>query len=323
MVLHVLAPGPFTTIQDLGRLGYERFGVSQSGAMDWFALRAANVLVGNPAGAATLEFALDAPVLQTDEDCLVAAAGRGYSLRIQGRPVGQWRAALVRQGETIHFLNEGTAGWGYLAVLGGVDVPLLMGSRSTYLRGGFGGLDGRLIQAGDNLPTGGVRSGRWRDYAGRWLPPDRRPVYQDEVVVPVVAGPQADLFTSDAQNVFLMEEYNISATSDRMGYRLNGPLLPHLGGADLISEAMSWGAVQVPADGMPMVMMSDRPTTGGYPKIATVTRAGLPLLAQAMPGNGRVRFTMISIEDAQARYREIVAGIEQGIEGDEDDAYAY
>src|SRR5512135_515455 len=119
MSLRVLSPGPLTTVQDLGRLGYERFGVPQSGAMDWFSLRAANTLVGNPPGAAGLEFALDAPIVQAGADCLVAAAGRGYALLVQGRRVGLWRAALVRQGEIIRFAVEGIPGWGYLAVLGG------------------------------------------------------------------------------------------------------------------------------------------------------------------------------------------------------------
>jgi antagonist of KipI len=290
--------------------------------MDWFALRAANALVGNPAGAAGLEFALDAPILQAGEDCLVATAGRGYVLHVQGRRVGLWRAALVRQGEVIEFSSEGTAGWGYLAILGGIAVPLVMGSRSTCLRGGFGGWNGRFIWEGDILPIGGGQPIGWRDFAGRWLPPAKRLTYQDEVEVAVVPGPQAELFTIPAREMFLNETYSISANSDRMGYRLNGPRIDHQGSADLISEAMTWGAVQVPADGMPIVMMSDRPTTGGYPKIATLTRTGLPLLAQAMPGNGRVRFQPASVVEAQVRYREMLAWIETEIQGDED-GYGY
>ncbi|RPJ39394.1 MAG: allophanate hydrolase, partial [Chloroflexi bacterium] len=181
MSLLVLSPGFFTTVQDLGRFGYERFGVPQSGAMDWFALRAVNGLVGNQPAAAALEFALDPPVLQTDGDCLIAAAGRGYVLHVQGRRVDLWRAAAVRKGETIYFTNEGASGWGYLAVLGGIEVPLVMGSRSTYLRGSFGGWHGRLIQEGDVMPVGAERPRGWRERAGRWLPPAARPGYQDDV----------------------------------------------------------------------------------------------------------------------------------------------
>jgi antagonist of KipI len=322
--LRVLSAGPLTTIQDSGRSGYERFGVPQSGAMDWFALRAANALVGNPRegggrpGAAALEFAFEGPVLQASDDCLVAVAGWGHALHVQGRPVGAWRAALVRRGEILHFDRNGTPGWGYLAVLGGIDVPPVMGSRSTYLRGGFGGLQGRALREGDALPLGNEQPPGWQERAGRWLPPNMRPIYSDEAAVPVIAGPQEQAFTVGAIDLFYHAAYTISATSDRMGYRLNGPHLAHRDSADLISEPLTWGAVQVPADGMPMVMMSDRPTTGGYPKIATVARAGLPLLAQAMPVTGQVRFQAISFTEAQRRYRQMAAWIETGIEGEED-----
>ena len=345
MALRVLSPGPMTTIQDLGRFGYERYGVPQSGAMDWFALRAANALVGNaPAAsgpeAAGLEFVLSAPTLQAGEDCLVAAAGRGYALLVQGRRVGLWRAALVRRGEVLSFVEQDTGGWGYLAVLGGLAVPVVMGSRSTYLRGGFGGWQGRVLREEDVLPVGSsmpvgsstpvsVQTPRgWKERAGRWLPVDKRPNYAEAAHmnaahtaaarIAVVEGPQEEAFTSEAREAFYQATYTVSATSDRMGYRLDGPRLEHSGSAELISEPMTWGAVQVPANGLPMVMMSDRPTSGGYAKIATVARAALPLLAQAMPGSGRVQFYRVSVEEAQRAYRQMMAWIDTGIEGDED-----
>lgn len=321
--LSVVSPGLLTTVQDLGRCGYERFGVPQSGAMDWFALRAANALAGNaPASggleAAALEFVLAAPTLRAGEDCLVAATGQGYVLHVQGRRIGMWRAALVRRGELVHFTVEGTAGWGYLAISGGIDVPLVMGSRSTYLRGNFGGFHGRALSEQDVLPLGAHSQPNWRERAGCYLPLERRPQYAGEADIPVVFGPQEKAFTTEALEQFTHETYTVSATSDRMGYRLAGPPLAHLHSADLISEPLSWGAVQVPADGLPMVMMSDRPTTGGYPKIATATRAGLPLLAQAMPGIGRLRFHVISLEEARRQYHQMTAWIANGIEGDED-----
>ncbi len=318
MPLRVLSPGPLTTIQDLGRFAYERFGVPQSGAMDWFALRAANALVGNPPDAAGLEFILEAPVLQAGEDCLVAAAGRGYALQVHGRRVGLWRAAWVRRGEVISLAREGASGWGYLAVLGGIDAPLVMGSRSTYLRGNFGGWHGRVLREEDALPVSTNYPRGWKERAGRWLPLDKRPMYADEANIPVIMGPQEQAFTAEALELFTRETFAISATSDRMGYRLEGPRLEHRGSPDLISEPLAWGAVQVPADGMPMVLMSDRPTTGGYPKIATVARAGLPLLAQAMPGSGRVRFCPVSLAEAQRQLHQRMEWIETGIEGDED-----
>jgi biotin-dependent carboxylase-like uncharacterized protein len=316
--LRMVAPGALTTVQDQGRLGYARFGVPQSGPMDPFALRAANDLVGNPAGTAGLEFALDAPVLKMDADGLVAGAGCGWSMRIGGRAVGLWRAARVFGGETIEFIPQGMPGWGYLAVLGGIDVPPVMGSRATYLRGRFGGFGGRSLLEGDVLPVGEMPSAGAMRRAGRWLPPEGRPHYAPNPLIPVLPGPQLDAFTPEALQTLLSAEYRVSATSDRMGYRLTGPRLEHTGSADLISEPLPWGALQVPADGLPMAMMADRPTTGGYPKIAVVARAGLPLLAQAMPGQGQVRFRTVNLAEARSMYAAQLAALVGGIEEDED-----
>lgn len=319
--LRVISPGALTTIQDLGRLGYARYGVPQSGAMDPFAFRAANRLVGNSLESAGIEFALDAPSFSMDLDGLVAGAGCGWSLKIAGRQVGMWRAARVFAGEVIQFFQQGQAGWGYLAVLGGIDVPPVMRSRSTYLRGGFGGMQGRLLQNGDSLPLGTVVSSDWLRLAGRWLPPEHRPPYGPKPIIPVLPGPQVGAFAVEAFDILMSSEYRVSSISDRMGYRLEGPHLTHTGSADLISEPVAWGALQVPADGLPMAMMSDRPTTGGYPKIAVAASAGLPLLAQAMPGQGRLRFRWISLEEAQVLYRAQAAWLFSGIEEDEDDEW--
>jgi antagonist of KipI len=314
MALRVLNAGPLTTVQDLGRTGFERYGVPQSGAMDWFALCAANRLVGNPAGAAGLEFVLQAPDLQVLDDCLVAAAGRGYSLLVHGRRVGGWRCAIARRGEILHIETQGNTGWGYLAVNGGIDVPLVMGSRSTYLRGGFGGLKGRTLQYGDHLPVGGLLPVNWQRRAGLGIPPDYRPAYADQVNVPVVLGPQADHFTEEGLRVFLGEEFRVLHTSDRMGYRLAGPPIARRVNSELLSEGIAPGSVQVPPDGQPIVLMSDRPATGGYAKIATLALAGLPLLAQSMPGMGKVRFQVVEVAEAQALYRKLITGIEEGME---------
>ena len=315
--LQVLSPGPMTTVQDLGRTGYERYGVPPSGAMDWFALWAANRLVGNSPGAAGLEFAMIGPDLRAGCDCLVAAAGVGYDFFVQGRQVGMWRAALVWAGEVIHLETLDGAGWGYLAVAGGIDLPPVMGSRSTYLRGGFGGLEGRCLQGGDHLPVGSFPPAA-RQLAGRELPTDARPGYSAQVSLPVILGPQQDVFGEKGLAVLSSSEFSVSSTSDRMGYRLTGPLIPHQGSPDLISEGIVTGAIQVPADGQPIVLMSDRPTAGGYPKIATLARAGLPLLAQVMPGTGRASFVLVSAAEAQIECRALVDGIEKGMECDED-----
>jgi biotin-dependent carboxylase-like uncharacterized protein len=315
-VLRVITPGPLTTVQDLGRAGCERFGVPRAGAMDWFALRAVNRLVGNPPNAAGLEFTVEAPVLQAMTDLVVAAAGRGFSLSVQGRRVGLWRAALVRRGEVIHFTASGAPGWCCLAAGGGIDLPPVMGSRATYLRGGFGGVEGRALQAEDMLPLGAAAAD-WLSLAGRWLPPEKRPAY-DNLHIPVILGPQEDYFSPDALQSFLSSEYTVSPNSDRMGYRLQGAPIPHQTGVELLSEGIAPGSVQIPPDGQPIVMLSDRPATGGYPKIAAVTQAGLPRLVQAMPGTGRVRFSAVSLSQARADYRRLIDWIENGVEDDED-----
>jgi antagonist of KipI len=158
--------------------------------------------------------------------------------------------------------------------------------------------------------------------AGRWLPPDKRPAYSDHVIIPVILGPQAEAFSEDVLETFFSSEYAVSSTSDRMGYRLTGSQIKHQGSADWLSEAIPWGAVQVPADGQPIVMMADRPTTGGYTKIATVASAGMPLLAQAVPGWGYVHFAQTSVEEAQGSYRAMLSLLELGIEEDRDE-WAY
>ena len=317
MSFQVLSPGFLTTVQDAGRFGWQRFGVSPSGAMDWFALRAANRLVDNSPGCAALEFALEGLAVRTEGDCLVAGAGRGYRLRIGGRGIGLWMAAWARGGEVIEVVAEpgGAGGWGYLALAGGVDLPAVLGSRSTYLRAGLGGLSGRALQAADVLPTGSADLKRLKALAGRWLPPAFRPAYADRVTLAVMPGPQADWFDAGSQRSFYASEYTVSAASDRMGYRLEGASLHLNNPSELLSEGMPVGSVQVASGGQPMVMMSDHGTTGGYPKIAVVSTADLPLLAQVSLGSGRVRFRAVGLDEAQGAYRSMIDQIETGMEG--------
>jgi biotin-dependent carboxylase-like uncharacterized protein len=329
--LSVLSPGFLTTVQDLGRVGYERLGVTGGGAMDRVALMAANALVANPPGAAGLECALQGPALEPDEDCLVAAAGRGFELEVGGRRLPAWMAAWVRRGEVVALRASGDGGWGYLAVSGGIDVPPVMGSRSTYLRGGFGGLEGRALQEGDVLAVweeSGTRMNTENtdhylnsrvsprssvsilsvspyhlyERAGLALAQERRPEYSEAPLVEVVLGPQAEAFTEAGLAAFLGGEYALTPACDRMGFRLAGPPIGHRQGADILSEGIPLGAVQVPGDGQPIVLMADRQTTGGYAKIGVVTSASLPLLVQCPPG-GRVRFRAVSVGEAQEKWR--------------------
>jgi len=306
--LEVIQPGLLTTVQDLGRRGYERFGVPVAGAMDPFALRAANLLVGNPPEAAGLEITTVGPTLRATANCLIAVGGADLGLRVNGQPIPTWMSAFVRRGWRIEFRGRQSGCRAYLAVAGGIAVPEVMGSRATYLRGGFGGLEGRALRAGDFLPVAPVDF-HLPTRAARQLPGDLLPPYSDQPTVEVILGPQADAFTKDGLRAFLDSEYQVSPTADRMGYRLQGPAIVHRGPADIVSDGIVLGAVQVPADHQPIVMMADRQTTGGYPKIATVVSADIPLLAQCLPGKSSIRFRETSVEEAQRRYRRMIEGL--------------
>lgn len=310
MALEVLEPGLLTTVQDLGRYGYERYGVPVSGAMDQFALRAANLLVGNPPHAAALEITLAGPTLRATDKCLIAVTGADLSLRVNDWEMPPWMAIFVRQGWTITFGDRKSGCRAYLAVAGGIDVMPIMGSRSTYLSGGFGGVEGRALRQGDVIPVGVVPF-HLPERAGRSFPSNLVPDYSDAPEIHVVLGPQDDYFTDEGMATFLSSEYQVGPTSDRMGYRLQGPEIAHKGRADIISDGIPLGAVQVPADRQPIVMMADRQTTGGYPKIATVISADVPLLAQCLPGQSTVRFEAIGVEEAQSRYRRMMKALEE------------
>jgi antagonist of KipI len=314
MALWVADPGPFCSLQDLGRRGYQRLGVPVSGAMDWAALTAANRLVGNPAGAAALEFAFRGPSLVAEADCLMAVCGGDSSLRLDGKSLPGWRGVWVRTGQTVQAQVGPNAAWGYLAVNGGLVVPPVLGSASTYLRGGFGGLEGRLLRAGDRLALG-PGDGNGSVLAGSrlcsldWLHPDA------EQVVRVAFDVQTDWFEEAGRAALCAAPYALLPESDRMGYRLEGQTIPRRAG-EILSEGMCFGSIQVPPNGQPIVMMADRPATGGYPKIAAVIRADLPILVQVRPGSGRVRFRWVTIEEAQAALRRLVAQLK--VEWDEE-----
>ena len=309
MALEVLEGGMLTTVQDLGRYGYQRYGVPVAGAMDPFALRAANMLVGNDSGEAAFEITIVGPTLRATESCLIAVAGADLSLRVNNWSLPPWMSIFVRKGWVIEFGERKMGCRAYLAVAGGIDVPIVMGSKSTYLRGGFGGFEGRALKKGDIISTGPV-SFHLPSLAGKEFPRHRIPKYSDTPEVHVVLGPQDDYFSEEGIAIFLSSEYRVGATSDRMGYRLQGPEIAHKGRADIISDGIALGSVQVPADRQPIVMMADHQTTGGYPKIATVISADIPLLAQCVPGDSTVTFKAITVEEAQARYREMMRALD-------------
>ncbi|MBJ6107966.1 biotin-dependent carboxyltransferase family protein [Hymenobacter sp. BT523] len=315
MSISVLRPGLLTTVQDLGRHGYQQDGILVSGAMDATALRVANLLVGNPEPAAGLEITLLGPRLRFETDHLIALTGAHLSPTLNGRPVGMHRPVWVAAGTKLAFGAAVAGSRAYLAVSGGFDVPPVLGSRSTYLRAGFGGFRGRALRAGDQLfvagptPTGQqlmaalAASAASADWAqARWAPgPALCPALRPSPVIRAVVGPEYKQFSPESQRAFWHEPFAVSAAADRMGYRLQGPVLTRHTDAELLSSAVTFGTVQVPAGGQPIVLMADHQTTGGYPRIAQVITADFSALAQVRPGQS-IRFREVSLVEAQALY---------------------
>jgi len=309
-LVEVIRPGLLTTVQDSGRYGYQQYGVPVCGAMDGYAFTVANLLVGNNEWDACLEISLLGPCLRVLGDTVVAVTGADLNPTVNDKPLSMWEAARVRCGDIISFGEPGTGCRSYLAIAGGIDVPEVMGSRSTYVRSRLGGLDGRPIRSGDSLHTGGSRP-----VLTAKLPRQYIPELMAENTLRVILGPQHDRFTEKGIHTFLSSEYTVTAQADRMGCRLEGPPIEHIHGADIVSDGIPPGAVQVPADGLPIVLLADRQTTGGYTKIATVSTIDLSKVAQAQLGD-RVRFSEITRSEAHrllSEYRDTVNDIKRHI----------
>ncbi len=307
-IIEVVEGGFFTTVQDLGRYGYQRYGVPVSGAMDSYGLRMANILLGNEEGAAALEMTLVGPKLKFLEDTVIALAGANLRPRLNGDPVSTWSGLRVRKGSLLSFDGPQTGVKCYLAAPGGIGTPVVMGSRSTYARGKLGGYEGRALKPGDILSSAADVAGR--PIKATKLPQRLLPDKEHQHLLRVVMGPQADAFTAEGVSVFLSSDYTVSRQSDRMGYRLEGPVISHKAGADIISDGAPLGAVQVTGDGLPVVLMADRGATGGYAKIATVISVDVGKLAQSLPGD-KVSFRAVTVEEAHQRLREQEADIQE------------
>ncbi len=295
--LEVVRPGLLTTVQDLGRFGYHKYGVPTSGAMDQAAYRTANLLVDNEEGAAALEVTGEGPALRARADLTVAIVGAEMEPLVNGRPVESDAAIDIRSGQLLELGRARRGLRAYLAVAGGIDVPPMLGSRSTCLPAAFGGFHGRALREGDLLPVGQAGTRRL-PVAGRRLPPGWWDAVGDVLTLRVILGPQDDQFTGEGIQAFLAGTYRVMPEMDRMGVRLQGPPIAHRAGADIISDSTPLGAVQVPADGQPIILLADRQTTGGYTKIAVVIGEDAYRLAQAMPGQA-VRFCRISMPEAR------------------------
>lgn len=295
--LHLLAPGLQTTVQDLGRWGHQAEGVSVSGAMDPFAHRLANALVGNARGAATLEVTLLGPELRIEDERWVAIAGAEFDVRIDGEPVRPESPVRAPAGSTLRFGARRSGARAYVAIEGGVDVSPLLGSRATHVQSGMGGWQGRALRRGDTIPLGPAH----RAFTPARRAPGRRttPEMHAPAVLRVLPGPQDDRFAGNAMDVLTSAPYRVGEDSNRMGFRLAGPALAHLDAADIVSDATPLGALQVPGSGQPVLLMADRQTTGGYAKLATVISADIPVAAQLAPGD-MIAFRICSRADAFA-----------------------
>lgn len=315
MSLKVIRPGMLTTIQDAGRFGYRQAGVIVSGPMDALALREANLLVGNPKQSAGLEITLSGPTIQFEADHLIALTGADFSPTLNGQPVPMRRPVAVTRGCELTFNAARVGCRAYLAVSGGLAVPEVLGSQSTYLRAGIGGLHGRALQANDVVPaTGPTELGRQVHQRLIAHHPDRPWVAATWSIAPVgrasptsvatiraVRGPEYDWFTAASQQDFWTQQFTVTPSSDRMGYRLQGPELRRHTHQEMLSTAVTFGTVQVPAGGLPIILMADHQTTGGYPRLAQVISTDFSLLAQ-LPLGGKFRFQEVSLTEAQHAY---------------------
>ena len=293
-VLHVVQPGGFTTVQDLGRPHAIRSGVPPGGAMDRFALMAANLLVGNPPDAAGLECAVAGPALMALGPCLIAVAGADFGLLVNDSPAQSWTGIFLGPGDRVSFAGRAGGARAYIAVAGGLEGDKWLGSRSTYLPARRGGIHGRILEAGDTLATATTPARPL--VSGRHLPARLRPDYSDRSLG-VIAGPHVGRLEKAGRAALFGERLTVTRDADRMGYRLEGRHL-ELKGDELLSFGLVAGAVQVPYSGQPILLMADHQTAGGYPVVACVVTAELPKAAQLLPGDN-LSFREVSIAAAR------------------------
>lgn len=290
--------GFLTTVQDMGRIGYQESGMSVSGVMDQRSAALANILVGNDENEAVLEVTLMGPMMQFTADNIIAVTGGNLGPKLNGKDLPMYQAVRVKKGDNMSFAGMFSGSRAYVAFAGGLDIPVVMGSKSTNLKSRVGGYQGRKIGGGDEiafaapkttLPNMGKRKRKPDDFTAT------------EQVIRVVLGPQDDCFTEKGLKTFLSETYAYTNESDRMGCRLEGEVIEHKNGGDIITDGIAFGAIQVPSHGKPIIMMADHQTTGGYTKIGAVISVDLPKVAQSRPGY-KVKFQAVSVEEAQELY---------------------
>lgn len=300
MGIRILAGGALTTIQDKGRYGYQSMGFSVSGVMDQRSFQIANLLLGKKEGGAVLEAALAGPTIQFTEDVLFTVTGADMKPQLNGQEVPMYHVLLGKAGDVLSLGFAVTGVYAYIAFAGEMDIPAVMGSRSTNLKCRIGGYEGRALQPGDELGLSGARTelpNMYKRYE------NIHEFTETEKEIRVLPGPEADYFTKEGMADFLGSVYTVTDAADRMGYRLEGKAVASVKGVDIISNGIAFGAVQIPSSGKPIIMMADRQTMGGYAKIANVITVDLPQLAQSRAGT-RLYFRMVDIKEAQRMLRK-------------------
>jgi len=308
-VFEILQPGMLTTVQDLGRLGYQRLGVPAAGAMDQFAIKMGNRLLSNNDNDAALEATFMGPSIKAISDTIIAITGGDLSPTLNGKILPMWESISLKEGDTISFEGPRAGIRTYICIAGGIDVPLIMESRSTYLRSNIGGYLGRSLQQGDILSNSTPNK---EVVKGRKVSTYIVPSYGGDVTLRVVLGPQDSEFTEDGINTFLTSKYVVTSQMDRMGIRLEGTEITHREKADIISDGIMFGSIQIPGNGQPIIMMADRQTTGGYTKIATIISIDIPKISQAQPGD-KIQFDKVTVENAQNLLKEFEETIQNAI----------
>ncbi|WP_378955236.1 biotin-dependent carboxyltransferase family protein [Pelosinus sp. sgz500959] len=293
-MITTIQQGDSTTIQDRGRFGYQAYGMPVAGAMDQYAYAVANLLVGNRDDAAMFEMTGFGGAFKFDEKQFVAVCGADMQGELNGVSIKNWSSFIIPKGGEIRF-NRTIIGYRtYLAVGGGLEIPMILGSRSTYARAKVGGYEGRTLRQGDVFYVGNDQAGQVQP---RNLEVEFIPQYTEEIRLRVLLGPQDDLFTESMIQTFLQSVYVVSEQAGRTGYRLKGPMIKPKGKADIVSDAIWQGAIQISDNGMPFIMTADHQTTGGFAKIGSVIRVDLSKLAQARPGD-RISFMLVTEEEA-------------------------
>ncbi|MCD7032767.1 biotin-dependent carboxyltransferase family protein [Metabacillus sp. GX 13764] len=316
MSMKILQPGLLTAIQDLGRYGYQKEGVIVSGAMDRYAARYANLLVGNPEHYGVIEMTLLGPTVEFQQDCLISLTGGDLSPKINKQTVTMWKPIFVKKGSILDFGAPVKGCRAYLAAAGGFQIKKVLGSYSTYIKAGMGGFKGRAFKEHDEIPLA-AHPDKIEEFLGKmnikeedafkeaaWFTEPPYEIQHDGAyLVRVMEGRESGWFTEESRNAFWEGTYKLTSQSDRMGFRLEGAELQARFKKDMLSEAVAFGTIQVPANGQPIVLMADHQTTGGYPKFAQVLTVDLPILAQMKPGE-KVKFIKADLAEAEKAFLE-------------------